>query len=505
MSEPGGTGAEESRDAESPLLQVRRDKLQSLRDRGLDPYPHAYDRTHTSAEAVSLFEAEELEHGEGRRTMSVSVAGRIIRRSGMGRATFLGLQDGYGRVQVLLRKNNLPDSYETLADVDIGDWVGASGPLFRTRTGEITVEASEWTVLSKSLRPLPEKWHGLADVEARFRQRYLDLISNEEAMRIAVMRTRLVSALRRFMDGRGFMEVETPVLVPVAAGGTARPFATHHNALDSDLFLRIATELYLKRLIVGGMEKVYEIGRIFRNEGVDLTHNPEFTMMESYEAFADYTDVMRMVEEMVSGLAEEVLGTTTIEFEGETIELAPPWPRLDLREEISRRSGIDFLDCPDIESLSAAMKSAGFDVGRQMSWGGLLDKLVSDAVEPNLVQPSFLVDYPVEMSPLAKKKRGAPELVERFEGFIAGMEVCNSFTELNDPIDQRARLEQQEALHAQFQDEYMDRLDEDFVLAMEYGMPPTGGLGIGIDRLVMLFAGRRSIREVVLFPHMRSR
>ena len=240
------------------------------------------------------------------------------------------------------------------------------------------------------------------------------------------------------MDGRGFMEVETPVLVPIAAGGTARPFATHHNALDSDLYLRIATELYLKRLIVGGMEKVYEIGRIFRNEGVDLTHNPEFTMMESYEAFADYTDVMRMVEEMVSGLASEVLGTTAIEFEGETIELAPPWPRLDLREEIMRRSGIDFLECPDIESLSAAMRSAGFDVGRQMSWGGLLDKLVSDAVEPNLVQPSFLVDYPVEMSPLAKKKRGRPELVERFEGFIAGMEVCNSFTELNDPIDQRA-------------------------------------------------------------------
>ena len=518
MSELGGTGPEAPQDAESPLLRVRREKLQSLRDRGIDPYPHTYDRSHTSAEAASLFKAEESEHGEGHRTAPVSVAGRIVRRSGMGRATFLGLQDGHGKIQVLLRKNNLPDSYDTLSDIDIGDWVGASGPLFRTRTGEITVEADEWTVLSKSLRPLPEKWHGLADVEARYRQRYLDLISNEEAMRIAVMRTRFVSALRRFMDGRGFMEVETPVLVPVAAGGTARPFTTHHNALDSDLYLRIATELYLKRLIVGGMEKVYEIGRIFRNEGVDLTHNPEFTMMESYEAFADYTDVMRMVEEMVSGLAEEVLGTTTVEFEGETIDLSPPWPRLDLREEIRRRSGIDFLECPDIDSLSAEMKSAGFDVGRQMSWGGLLDKLVSDAVEPNLVQPSFLVDYPVEMSPLAKKKRGAqtsssqgevtrepPALVERFEGFIAGMEICNSFTELNDPIDQRARLEQQEALHAQFQDEDMDRLDEDFVLAMEYGMPPTGGLGIGIDRLVMLFSGRRSIREVVLFPHMRSR
>ena len=505
MPELGETGAASPQDAESPLLRVRREKLQSLRARGIDPYPHTYDRSHTSAEAASLFEAGETEQGEGHRTEPVSVAGRIVRRSGMGRATFLGLQDGHGKIQVLLRKNNLPDSYDTLSDIDIGDWVGASGPLFRTRTGEVTVEAAEWTVLSKSLRPLPEKWHGLADVEARFRQRYLDLISNDEAMRIAVMRSSLVSALRRFMDGRGFMEVETPVLVPIAAGGTARPFMTHHNALDSDLYLRIATELYLKRLVVGGMEKVYEIGRIFRNEGVDLTHNPEFTMMESYEAFADYTDVMQMVEEMVSGLALEVLGTTTIDFEGETIDLSPPWPRLDLREEIRSRSGIDFLGCPDIGSLSAAMRSAGFDVGRQMSWGGLLDKLVSDAVEPNLVQPSFLVDYPVEMSPLAKKKRGAPELVERFEGFIVGMEVCNSFTELNDPIDQRARLEQQEALHAQFQDEDMDRLDEDFVLAMEYGMPPTGGLGIGIDRLVMLFSGRRSIREVVLFPHMRSR
>ncbi len=548
MPEPGGAGADSPQDADSPLLQVRREKLRSLRDRGIDPYPHAYDRSHTSAGAAALFEAGESEHGEGHRTGPVSVAGRVVRRSGMGRATFLGLQDGHGRIQVLLRKNNLPGSYDTLSDVDIGDWVGASGPLFRTRTGEITVEAHEWTVLSKSLRPLPEKWHGLADVEARYRQRYLDLISNDEAMGIAVMRSRLVSALRRFMDGRGFMEVETPVLVPVAAGGTARPFATHHNALGADLYLRIATELYLKRLVVGGMEKVYEIGRIFRNEGVDLTHNPEFTMMESYEAFADYTDVMRMVEEMVSGLASEVLGTTTIEFEGETIDLSPPWPRLDLREEIERRSGIDFLECPDIESLSAGMRSAGFDVGRQMSWGGLLDKLVSDAVEPNLVQPSFLVDYPVEMSPLAKKKRAAApvipatppvipatspvipakagiqgrgpgmgsrlhgnddktsiHLVERFEGFIAGMEVCNSFTELNDPIDQRERLERQEALHAQFQDEDMERLDEDFVLAMEYGMPPTGGLGIGIDRLVMLFSGRRSIREVVLFPHMRPR
>jgi lysyl-tRNA synthetase class 2 len=307
------------------------------------------------------------------------------------------------------------------------------------------------------------------------------------------------------MDNLGFMEVETPMLVSIAAGGTARPFSTYHNALGRDFYLRIATELYLKRLIVGGMEKVYEIGRIFRNEGVDLTHNPEFTMMESYEAFADYNDVMTMVENMISYLAKEILGKMSVEFEGNTIDFSPPWPRLQLREAVHTQSGIDFTECPDIQSLKSAMEDAGHTVGQQMSWGGLLDKLVSDVVEPNLIQPTFLVDYPVEMSPLAKKKRGSDQLVERFEGFIAGMKIYNAFTELNDPIDQRQRLEHQEALHAQFQEEDMDRLDEDFIHAMEYGMPPTGGLGIGIDRMMMLFSGHKSIREVVLFPHMRNR
>ena len=342
-------------------------------------------------------------------------------------------------------------------------------------------------------------------MEIRYRQRYLDLISSEEARNIAVMRSRTISGLRRFMDGREFIEVETPVLVPVAAGTTAQPFMTHYNALDRDLYLRIATELYLKRLIVGGLEKVYEIGRIFRNEGVDFYHNPEFTMMESYEAFTDYNDVMRLVEEIVFTLAKEVLGSATVRFDGQEIDLTPPWPRLSLHDEVIRHTGIDFLECDDIESLSTAMKGAGLDVGRQVSWGGLLDKLLSLAVEPKLVQPSFLVDYPVEMSPLAKKKRDDQRLVERFEGFVGGMEICNAFTELNDPIDQRERLEQQESLQAQFQDEEMDRLDEDFLVAIEHGMPPTGGLGLGIDRLVMLFSGQRNIREVVLFPQLRSR
>ena len=491
----------ESHDA---LLKARYEKLQRLRAGGVDPYPHRYSRTHTSLEAFAYFEGEEERLGGDARTSEVSIAGRIVAFRRMGRATFIDLLDGQGRIQALVRRDQVP-TYETLRDLDIGDWLGLAGPLFRTRTGEITLEVQTWTLLSKSLRPLPEKWHGLADVEIRYRQRYLDLIANEDARHIAVMRSRIVAALRRYMDGRQFMEVETPVLVPVAAGGTAQPFMTHYKALGRDLYLRIATELYLKRLIVGGLEKVYEVGRTFRNEGLDLTHNPEFTMMESYEAFADYNDVMELVEELVHGLAQEVLGKATVEHDGHEIDLTPPWRRVSLRDEVRNRTGIDFRECDDIESLRTEMKSAGVDVDRQVSWGGMLDKLLSSAVEPHLIQPVFLVDYPVEMSPLAKRKQGDPQLVERFEGFVAGMEMCNAFTELNDPIDQRQRLEEQEELHAQFQDEDMDRLDEDFLVALEYGMPPTGGLGLGIDRLVMLFSGQRSIREVVLFPQLRSK
>lgn len=494
-------------DPENQLIQVRLEKLQSLRASGIDPYPHRADRTHTSSEAVLLLERSEgqnLSEGDAR-TESVSVAGRIMRYRRMGRASFADIQDGHGRIQLLFRRNNLTDTYETLKDIDIGDWIGAAGPVFRTRTGEPTIEVHRWTMLSKSIRSLPEKWHGLTDVEARFRQRYLDLIANEEARGAAVMRSRMIRAVRRFMDARGFMEVETPILVQVPAGGAARPFSTRHNALQRDLYLRIATELHLKQLIVGGIEKVYEIGRVFRNEGVDGTHNPEFTTMESYEAFADYTDVMNMVERLIFTAAQEALGSATVEFDGSTIDFTPPWPRLDLRQEIMRRSGIDFLEANDIDSLKSEMKAIGLDPGRQMSWGGLLDKLLSDTVEPGLVQPTFLVDYPVEMSPLAKRKQDDPRLVERFEGFIGGMEICNAFTELNDPLDQRRRMEEQEELRSQFEGEDTDRLDEEFLTAVEHGMPPTGGLGIGIDRLAMVFAGRRSIREVVLFPQLKSR
>ena len=491
-------------EAPSELVRVRLEKLDRLRRRGVEPYPHKYSRTHTSAEAATYLETLEADGAETDRSDAVSVAGRVIGIRRMGRAAFLDIQDCDGRIQALLRKNIAPEAYDLIADLDIGDWLGVQGPIMRTRTGEATVDAHACTLLSKSLRSLPEKWHGLADVETRYRQRYLDLISNEESRRIAVLRSKMVSALRRFMDDRGYIEVETPVLVPVAAGGTATPFTTHYRSLGRDLYLRVATELYLKRLIVGGLERVYEVGRIFRNEGVDLTHNPEFTMMESYEALADYDDIMSMVEDLVCTLANEVLGTSTIEFDGAEIDLSPPWPRLDLRDEIRRRSGIDFLEAGDIESLSTEMKSIGLDVGKQMSWAGLLDKLLSDTVEPSLVQPCFLVDYPIAMSPLAKKRRDDPRVVERFEGFIAGMEVCNSFTELNDPIDQRRRFEEQESLRARFQDEDMDRLDEDFLVAVEHGMPPTGGLGLGVDRLAMLLSGHRSIREVVLFPQLRT-
>ena len=490
--------------ATDELVRIRLEKLARLRAKGIDPYPRTYDRTHTAMEAVESFESAELS-GEGEAEMEeVSVGGRITAMRGMGRVTFCDLMDGSGTVQAMLRSNVLGDDYDTLRDLDIGDWIGVSGPVMRTRTGEVTVQANGFTVLCKSLRSLPEKWHGLTDTEARFRQRYLDLISNPEARRIAVLRSRMVSAIRRFMDRRGFIEVETPVLVPVPAGGMAFPFETHHNALDRDLFLRIATELHLKRLIVGGLEKVYEIGRIFRNEGIDQNHNPEFTSMESYEAFADYNDTMELVEEMVSTVAVEVTGSATVEYGEDMIDFSPPWKRLPLVEQIEKHSGVDILEHQDVQSLQDAMADAGISTPEKTSWAGLVDKLISTRVEPKLVQPSFLVDYPVECSPLAKRTPGDSRLVERFEGFAAGMEIANSFTELNDPVDQRARFEEQEEFRAELPNEEWDRLDEDFLTAIEYGMPPTGGLGMGMDRLAMLLSGQRTIREVMLFPQLRS-
>lgn len=486
------------------LVRARLEKLTRLKEKGIDPYPKRYDRTHTTEQAVRLFKNRESENETESSPDRLRVAGRIISFRGMGNATFMDLLDGFGRLQILFRRNTIKENYDILNDLDIGDWIGVEGPIFRTRTREITLEVIEFEVLCKSLRPLPEKWHGLKDVELRYRQKYLDLISNPDAKKTAVMRSLIIKSIRNFMDDRGFIEVETPTLVPVAAGAMAHPFVTHHNALNRNLYLRIATELYLKRLIVGGIEKVYEIGKVFRNEGVDLRHNPEFTTMESYESFIDYNDVMQMVEELVHSVSLNVRHSGSVTFTGEEIDFSPPWPRLHLRDQVKKYSGIDFFDYPDVDSLREAMNLVGVNVTNQLSWGGLLDKLISDKVEPNLVQPCFLIDYPVAMSPLAKRKDNDPRLVERFEGFIAKMEICNAFTELNDPIDQRERFEQQEQLRETFEGEETDRLDEDFLVAIEHGMPPTGGLGIGIDRLTMLLTDNHSIREVVLFPQLRN-
>jgi lysyl-tRNA synthetase class 2 len=488
--------------SEQEFIQVRTKKLETLLELGIDPYPSKFSRSHSSREAVEYFLQCENESVEP--TKEISIAGRIMSRRVMGKASFLDIRDGSGRIQVMMRSNILGDNYDILDNLDIGDWIGVKGTLFRTRTEEITLQTNDFTILCKSLRPLPEKWHGLTDVETRYRQRYLDLIASDDAVKAAKSRSLLVSTIRKFMEKREFIEVETPMLVPIAAGGMAHPFITHHNALNRDLYLRIATELHLKRLIVGGLEKVFEIGRVFRNEGIDQQHNPEFTTMESYEAFADYNDVMLMVENLVHESAMAIHSTAKIKFDDTILDFTPPWPRIDLRTKIIEESGIDFLDHVDENSLKVAMRSIGIKVSQQVSLAGLLDKLITDKVEPTLTQPCFLTNYPIAMSPLAKKTPTNPKVVERFEGFVMGMEICNAFSELNDPIDQRLRFEEQERLHQEFQAEEMDRLDEDFLVAIEYGMPPTGGLGIGIDRLAMLLTGNSSIREVILFPQLRN-
>jgi lysyl-tRNA synthetase class 2 len=423
----------------------------------------------------------------------------------MGKSTFIDATDGSGRIQCFVKKDNVGEAaYASLADLDLGDFVAVSGPLMRTRAGEISVEAREITVIAKALRPPPEKWHGVEDVEIRYRQRYLDLMSNEEVRAIFRTRAAVIAAMRRFLDGRGFMEVETPVLQPEAGGAAATPFETHHRTLDQDFFLRISLELHLKRLIIGGYEKVYEIGRIFRNEGVSWKYNPEFTMLESYEAYADYNDVARMVEEMVSHIAQHVLGGLAVQFGDHTLDLSPPWRRITMRDALVEYGGIDFEEFRTRAKLLEELRRRGVHADPGDSWAKLLDTAVSHYVEPKLIQPTFLLDYPKEISPLAKSKAGSPGLVERFEVFCAGFELGNAYSELNDPIDQRERLEAQARLAAAGVEE-VEMVDEDFLIALEHGMPPTGGLGIGIDRLVMLLTGQTSIREVILFPLLRRR
>ncbi len=483
----------------SDLEKQRYLKLERIKARGIDPYPPRVRRTHTAAEAISEFEA-------GKSAGEISLAGRLMSVRVMGKSTFAHIEDGSGRIQIYLRQDSLgEEAYEFFKrDFDIGDFIGVTGELFRTRTGEITLQVNSFKMLAKSLHPLPEKWHGLKDVETRYRQRYLDLIANKEVREIFVIRARIVTALRRFLDERGFLEVETPVLQPIYGGAAARPFVTYHNVLDQELYLRISDELYLKRLIIGGYERVYEIGKDFRNEGVSHKHNPEFTQLEFYQAYADYNDVMEMAEEMISYVAQEVLGTTRITYQGSEIDLSPPWRRLSLREAIKEESGIDYEEYPDAQSLYQAIKAIGGDVEPKENRGKLIDTLLSNYVEPKLIQPTFLIDYPVEISPLAKRKPGHPDTVERFEGFVGGMEICNAFTELNDPLDQKERFLAQRRAYAAG-DQEAHQMDTDWLTALSYGMPPTGGFGMGIDRLTMLLTDQVSIREVILFPHLRTK
>jgi lysyl-tRNA synthetase, class II len=491
---------------EEELYNERLAKLQRLRDRGIDPYPTHFDRTHTSTAATSAFEAFEASGADIAESPTVTVAGRVTAMRKMGKAAFLDLQDGEGRIQVFARADNLdPADFETLKDdVDLGDILGASGPLIRTRAGEVSVQAASLTMLAKSLQTPPEKFHGLTDVEQRYRQRYRDLMANEDTRDLFRLRSNVVSSMRRFLDGRGFIEVETPILTDQSGGAAARPFTTHHNTLDRDLFLRIATELHLKRLIVGGFDKVYEIGRIFRNEGLSWKHSPEYTMLESYEAYADYNDVMRMVEDMVAAIAQETVGATKVRFGDEDIELAPPWKRLPLRDALIEYAGLDIDAYRDIEGLKTRMLEMGLEPEPGAGWGKLVDQVQSEFVEPKLTQPTFLFDYPIELSPLAKQKPADPRYVERFEAFVVGFEFGNAYSELNDPLEQRRRFLDQARLREAGDDE-TESIDEDYIHALEHGMPPTGGLGIGIDRLVMLLSDRHNIREVILFPTLREK
>jgi lysyl-tRNA synthetase class 2 len=491
------------RDEES--FTLRQEKLGRLRTRGVDPYPPRFRRSHTTEAAMKAF-VEWEKSSAGSDAPEVTVAGRMTALRDMGKASFVDLRDGSGKIQVYLKSDVLGErAYTGLRDLDLGDFLGVRGRLFRTRAGEVTVEAAEYTLLAKSLQPLPEKWHGLVDTETRYRQRYLDLIANDDVRQLFSLRSAVIDAIRRFMVGRGFMEVETPVLMQEAGGAAANPFVTHHEALDRDLYLRIAMELHLKRLIVGGYDRVFEIGRIFRNEGISTKHNPEFTMMESYEAYADYNDVAAMVEELVSSVAKETLGTTLVPFEDATIDVSPPWRRLTVNDALKEYAGVDLEHYRrDEAGLRELVRRTGIDVAPDAGWAKLVDELLSAAVEPKLIEPTFLMDYPAPLSPLAKRKPDNPDIVERFEPFGAGLELGNAYTELNDPLDQRQRFLEQARRKAAGEQE-VEMLDEDFLLALEHGMPPCGGLGIGIDRLVMLLSGRRSIREVILFPQMRSK
>jgi lysyl-tRNA synthetase, class II len=485
-------------------LQVRREKLSELREKGLDPFGKRFERSHLAAEILEKYselEKEELDT----QNISVTIAGRVMTKRGKGKAGFAHVQDLSGQIQIYVRQDAVgEEQYEIFNLIDLGDIVGIKGQVFKTKVGELSIKASSFEVLSKSLRPLPDKFHGLKDVEQRYRQRYLDLIMSEESKRTFITRSQIIRSIRNYLDHNGYLEVETPMMHAIAGGAAARPFVTHHNTLDMTLYMRIAIELHLKRLIVGGLEKVYEIGRVFRNEGVSTRHNPEFTMIELYEAYADYQDIMELTENLVAHVAQEVLGTTTVQYGEYEIDLKPRWKRLHMVDAIKEYTGVDFWTVTSTEEAKQLAKENGIAYKETMEYGHIVNEFFEQKVEEKLIQPTFIFGHPVEISPLAKKNPDDPRFTDRFELFIVAREHANAFTELNDPIDQRERFEAQLVEREQGNDEAHE-MDEDFVEALEYGMPPTGGLGIGIDRLVMLLTNSASIRDVLLFPQMRHK
>ena len=481
----------------SEILQIRREKLAALQKEGRDPFKLTrFVRSAWSNEIRDNYEAF-----EGK---TVQAAGRIMSKRGMGKAIFCHIKDDKGQIQLYVRSDAVSEQeFADFRKYDIGDIIGVSGYVFKTKTGEVSIHVESVTLLSKSLRPLPEKFHGMTNIELKYRQRYVDLIMSDESRRNFEIRSKFISYVRRFLDARGFMEVETPVLNTISGGATARPFITHHNALDIDMYMRIATELHLKRLIVGGIERVYEIGRIFRNEGMDTRHNPEFTTVELYQSYADFNDMMDLFEDLLSGAAKEILGTYELDWQGEHVSLAPGWPRMTMAEAVKKYLGVDFLAINDDAEAVAAAKAVGVDMdGKEPTWGHALYECYDQKVEDLMIQPTFITMHPVDVSPLAKRSPKDPRLTERFELFICRSEMGNAFSELNDPIDQRQRFEKQVELRAKGDDE-AGMMDNDFINALEYGMPPTGGLGIGIDRCVMLLTGCDSIRDVILFPTMK--
>lgn len=478
--------------------QQRYQKTHRLRERGVNPYPLRVSRTHTARQAIDAFTRGETLQG-------VQLVGRLVALRDMGKLSFAHIQDGSAKIQLMFRKDAVgADNYAMLIkDFDLGDFIGAEGDLVRTKTGEITLQVARFELLAKTLSPLPEKWHGLKDIETRYRQRYLDLLSNEQAREIFAKRSKIVTAMRKYLDEHGFLEVETPVLQPLYGGGAAEPFVTHHNKLDQDMYLRIADELYLKRLLVGGLERVYEISKDFRNEGVDFKHNPEFTMMECYQAYGDYTTMMTLVEELYATCSLAANGTLQITYQGHAIDLTPPWPRATMRDLILKTSGVDIYADTDLSSLRQRIAALNLKIEAKPTWGKQVDELFSAFAEPTLIQPTFVMDYPEEISPFAKKKPDNPRVVERFEAFALNMELGNAFTELNDPLDQYARFVEQSA-QRDAGDKEAHPIDLDFIEALMHGMPPTGGLGVGVDRMVMLLTDQSSIREVILFPQLRS-